>query len=154
MGERIIPGDVWRGYWCYKAESPGESSGWKNTMWDFVTPKLKFIQSGAEWLLESGWSFSYWQETAEEIPHFSGIEVNCSFVTFYLGINPDKFVAHGDYLLNMLLAANTKAIIRNPPAMENWTAVVKELNCTEKWTFTMRQWYDQNVKYWKNIQHI
>ena len=96
----------------------------------------------------------YWQEVTKEIKAIFGIEIECSFVTLYLGKIPDELMTQDSYLYKIIMAACKKAITRKwlqatPPTKDDWITVVNEIDTMESLTFSLRLRADQYGRNWR-----
>ena len=96
----------------------------------------------------------FWDEISKEISSIFGTKVANSFVILYLGKLPDNLMTHDEYLYKILLVACKKAINRKwlreePPSKDEWVAIVNEINCMERLTFSLRLQFDRYIKAWK-----
>lgn len=127
----------------------------------FITPKITALQTGTQsqgfcWR-QCGASTAnhfhifwacpkiqpYWREVATEIHKIMGVELDYSFITLYLGKIPETVLHRDKYLLKILLASSRKAITRrwlrvDPPTLDQWRGIVKEIYCMERFTFVLR----------------
>ena len=144
---------------------------WKNTIRYFITPKLKSLQQGGQdqgqcWR-QCGKTMAdhfhifwdcpliqpFWQEVTKEIGAIFGIEIECSFVTLYLGRIPVGLMSRDTYLYKIILAACKKAITRKwlqviPPTKDDWSTIVNEIDTMESLTFSLRLRADQYSRNW------
>lgn len=145
---------------------------WRNLTRYFITPKLKFAQTGdlvrglcwrncGEQLADHYhilWSCPaiqpYWQVIIRVIQTIIGNAINSSFSTIYLGNISPHFPGRDKYLLKILLAASKKAITRRwlqptPPAESDWTDIVSNIQNMERMTFSLNLQIDKYLHYWE-----
>ena len=96
----------------------------------------------------------FWTEVTEVINVMFGLKVDCSFITLYLGKIPDNVIPGDKYLYKVFLVAAKTAITRkwlqaNPPSKDDWLAIISEIHCMERLTFSLRLKFDRYIKLWK-----
>lgn len=96
----------------------------------------------------------YWKEIAGEIQIILSLQVEFSFFTLYLSKIPVGFKAKDNSLYKVLLAANKKAITwkwlhTNLPSRSDWIAIVNEIQCMEKPTYSLRLQTEQCRTHWE-----
>ena len=170
-----ISEEVWNSIWESQSRTTNSRSwrefAWKNTIRFFITPKLKCLQlagqdQGQCWrqcgkLMADHFHIfwdcpsiqPYWQEVVRELITIFEVNIDCSFVTVYLGKVPADLRSQDTYLYKIILVACKKAITRKwlqatPPSKEDWTTTVNEIKTMEYLTFSLRLRAEQFMKNW------
>lgn len=142
---------------------------WKNCVRFFITPKLKSKQTGSQlqcWR-ECGQSMadhthifwgcpvlkSFWEDVHNTIREVLCYDIEFTCLSFYLG-NIDLESPRSDiYLLKVFMAASKKAIsrrwlCREPPTVNQWIDIIKNIQSMERMTFSLRLQKDKGDALW------
>ena len=142
---------------------------WKNLVRYFITPKLKMhiTSSNHPCWRDCGviganhyhifWDClklkRFWEEIWEIMKQILGIQIPLTCVSLYLGDFPEELPRTDKYLLKILTAAAKKAITRkwlqaDPPTIDNWLEIIKEIHEMERLTLLLRLEYDLYIARW------
>lgn len=82
-----------------------------------------------------------------------GRHICFTFLTLSLGDVPEGITRNTKYLLKIMIAASKKAIAHkwlqiDPPTIDDWLEIMKELHEMERLTFLMRLKYDLYIVRW------
>lgn len=75
-------------------------------------------------------------------------------MSFYLGDMDTRLPKGDQYLLKIVMAASKKAITRRwlcgePPTIDQWAAIVTNIQCMERMTFNLRLQKDKYDALWE-----
>ena len=95
----------------------------------------------------------YWQEITQALQSIFGNDIDCSFVTIYLGNNVSCLSAPDKYLIKVLLAASKKAVTQmwlhpTPPTKTDWIEIVTDIQSMERLTFSLDLRTEKFLQYW------
>lgn len=150
---------------------------WKNTVRFFITPRVKELQNknvehGKCWrkcgitsvghfhiFWECPKISPYWTDVVKTIQLIMGLQLEETFIVFYLGNIPTGLTKRDRYLLQILQAASKKAITRKwlneePPTVLEWMDITHELYVMERLTFSLRHSLEKGEQYWKKWKYF
>ena len=88
--------------------------------------------------------------------HIFGQNIPLKCTTLYLGDLPEGMTGHDRYLLEILTASAKKAIThkwlqKDPPKVDNWVEVIREIHEMERLTFLLCLQKESHIAKWTKL---
>ena len=95
----------------------------------------------------------FWAQVQAATKTILGFGIDFTCLSFYLGNIPKDLHNRDRYLLKILMAASKKAItrcwlLREPPTLNLWKNIIKEIHSMERITFMLRLKKEKGKDYW------